>query len=73
MLVPGGASAEGLFDLFFGGGQKQQARQASPQASFFADPFGLNQPAATTCAGASAWPAPDPPFACAAATANIFR
>src|SRR5260370_42303092 len=42
MLVPGGASAEGLFDLFFGG-QKQQARQAPPQASFFADPFGLNQ------------------------------
>src|SRR6266436_1116496 len=36
MLVPGGASAEGLFDLFFGG-QKQQARQAPPQASFFAD------------------------------------
>jgi Protein of unknown function (DUF2865) len=42
MLAPGGASAEGLFDLFFGG-QKQQARQAPPQASFFADPFGLNQ------------------------------
>jgi hypothetical protein len=43
MLVPGGVSAEGLFDMFFGGGQKQQARQAPPQASFFADPFGLNQ------------------------------
>ena len=26
----------------FGGGQKQQARQPSPQASFFADPFGTN-------------------------------
>ena len=43
LLVPGGVSAEGLFDMFFGGAQKQQARQAPPQASFFADPFGLNQ------------------------------
>ena len=42
MLVPGSVSAEGLFDMFFGGGQKQQARQPSPQASFFADPFGTN-------------------------------
>ena len=42
-LVPGSVSAEGLFDLFFGGGQKQQARPNSPQASFFADPFGTNQ------------------------------
>ncbi|HZC94736.1 MAG TPA: hypothetical protein VE267_01150, partial [Bradyrhizobium sp.] len=41
-FAPGSVSAEGLFDLFFGGGQKQ-ARQAPPQASFFADPFGLNQ------------------------------
>ena len=45
MLMPGSVSAEGLFDLFFGGVQKQQARQAPPQASFFADPFGSNQPA----------------------------
>ena len=37
------ASAEGLFDFLFGGGQKQQQRQAPPQANFFADPFGLNQ------------------------------
>jgi hypothetical protein len=43
MLAPGSVSAEGLFDFFFGGAQKHQARQASPQASFFADPFGLNQ------------------------------
>jgi hypothetical protein len=43
-LAPVSTSAEGLFDMFFGGGQKQQARQAPPQASFFADPFGLNQP-----------------------------
>ena len=42
-LVPGSVSAEGLFDMFFGGGQKQQARQAPAQANFFADPFGLNQ------------------------------
>jgi Protein of unknown function (DUF2865) len=39
-FAPCGASAEGLFDLFFGGFQK---RQALPQANFFADPFGLNQ------------------------------
>jgi hypothetical protein len=43
-LMPRMASAEGLFDLFFGGFQKQQQQQkAPPQASFFADPFGLNQ------------------------------
>ncbi len=42
-LAPRIASAEGLFDFFFGGLQKQ--RQAPPQASFFADPSGLNQPA----------------------------
>jgi hypothetical protein len=41
--MPRIASAEGLFDFFFGGAQKQQQRQAPPQASFFADPFGLNQ------------------------------
>lgn len=35
-LTPQAASAEGLFDLFFGGFQKQH--QASPQANFFADP-----------------------------------
>src|SRR5712672_1430288 len=44
MLVPGSVSAEGLFDLFFGGGQKRSA------LNFFADPFGTNpqqaQPAA---------------------------
>src|SRR3984893_4702013 len=45
-LAPRGASAEGLFDLFFGGLQKQQQRQAPPQANFFADPFGQNQPPA---------------------------
>src|SRR5882724_2289689 len=46
MLVDGRVAAEGLFDMFFGGGQKQQARQAQPQANFFADPFGNNQPQA---------------------------
>ena len=39
-LAPRGASAEGLFDAFFGGFQKLQ------RASFFTDPFGLNQSAA---------------------------
>jgi hypothetical protein len=42
-LAPHAASAEGLLDMFFGGLQKQQ-RQASPQTSFFADPFQQNQP-----------------------------
>ncbi len=46
LLAPRGASAEGLFDLFFGGFQKQQQRQVPPQANFFADPFGQNQPPA---------------------------
>ena len=41
MLVPGSVSAEGLFDMFFGGGQKP-SRAAPSQASAFADPFGLN-------------------------------
>src|ERR1700730_1525925 len=45
-LAPRMASAEGLFDFFFGGFQKQQ-QKAPPQASFFADPFGLNQQPAT--------------------------
>jgi Protein of unknown function (DUF2865) len=41
-LAPHGASAENLFDMFFSGLQK--LRHAPPQASFFADPFGQNQP-----------------------------
>ncbi|WP_253609868.1 MULTISPECIES: DUF2865 domain-containing protein [unclassified Bradyrhizobium] len=45
LVVPAPVSAEGLFDFFFGGSQKQQSRQAPPQANFFADPFGLNQQA----------------------------
>src|SRR3954454_3931003 len=43
MLVPGSVSAEGLFDMLFGGPPKQQARPAPPQANFFADPFGNQQ------------------------------
>jgi len=46
VLAPRIASAEGLFDMLFGGLQKQQQRQTAPQANFFADPFGLNQQAA---------------------------
>jgi len=44
MAAPATATAEGLFDFFFGA-QKQQARQASPQGNSFSfsDPFGLNQ------------------------------
>ncbi len=38
VLAPCTASAEGLFDFFFGG----IAKKASSQASFFADPLGLN-------------------------------
>lgn len=37
---PAPVSAEGLFDFFFGGAQKQQA---PAQANFFADPFGNSQ------------------------------
>ena len=45
-LAPREVAAEGLFDMFFGGLQKQQQRQAPPQANFFADPFQQNlQPA----------------------------
>ncbi len=44
LFAPCGALAENLFDLFFGGLQKQS--QAPAQASFFADPFGQNQPPA---------------------------
>jgi Protein of unknown function (DUF2865) len=47
-LPPRIAAAEGLFDFFFGGGQKQQQQKTSPQASFFADPFGVNQQPAPT-------------------------
>ncbi len=43
-LTPRMAVAEGLFELFFGGVQKQQQQKAPPQANFFADPFGLNPP-----------------------------
>jgi hypothetical protein len=46
-LAPRIAAAEGLFDFFFGG-QKQQQQKAPSQASFFADPFGVNQQAAPT-------------------------
>jgi Protein of unknown function (DUF2865) len=42
-FAPDMATAEGLFDFFFGGIQKQQQQKAPEQASFFADPFGINQ------------------------------
>jgi hypothetical protein len=45
-LAPGAVSAEGLFDFLFGAPQKAQQHQASPQANFFADPFGTNPQAA---------------------------
>jgi hypothetical protein len=59
-LAPRIAAAEGLFDFFFGG-QKQQQQKAPPQASFFADPFGINQQAA-----------PTPPRAVAAGSGPAF-
>jgi Protein of unknown function (DUF2865) len=55
-LAPRSSAAEGLFDFFFGG-QKQQQQKAPPQASFFADPFGLNQQAAPPRAVAGSGPA----------------
>jgi hypothetical protein len=45
-LAPPEASAEGLFDMFFGGLQKQQQHQAPQQANFFADPSQQNQQSA---------------------------
>jgi hypothetical protein len=42
-LAPRMASAESLFDLFFGGLQKKQQRTATSFANFFADPFGVDQ------------------------------
>src|SRR5664279_2463821 len=42
-LAPRVASAEDQFGFLFGGGQRQQQRQAPSQANFFADPFGFNQ------------------------------
>jgi hypothetical protein len=50
VLAPQMASAQGLFDFLFSGAPSKQQRQApgqAPQANFFADPFGLNQPAPT--------------------------
>src|SRR6201985_3154109 len=44
-LAPHAASAEGLFDMFFGGFQKQQRQAPPPQANFFADPSQQSQPA----------------------------
>ena len=41
-VTPLPASAEGLFDFFFG--NKQQRQEAPPQASFFADPTNGPQP-----------------------------
>jgi hypothetical protein len=49
-LTPQMASAQGLFDFLFSGAPPKQQRQApgqAPQTNFFADPFGLNQPAPT--------------------------
>src|ERR1700723_1523574 len=43
-LAPREAAAEGLFDMFFGGLQKQQRQAPPPQANFFGDPFQQNQP-----------------------------
>src|ERR1700761_4067507 len=42
-VAPPPASAEGLFDFFFGG-NKQQHQDTPPQASFFADPTNGPQP-----------------------------
>ena len=44
-VTPLPASAENLFDFFFGG-NKQQRQEAPPQASFFADPTNGPQPPA---------------------------
>ena len=51
IAAPGAASAEGLFDMLFGG-FKQPQHQA-PQASFFADPSATPQPAPVRTSGGS--------------------
>src|SRR5260221_5537682 len=53
-LAPCTASAEGLFDFFFGGIAK---KMASPQASFFADPLGQNPQAAPPRVASGSGPA----------------
>jgi uncharacterized protein DUF2865 len=55
-IVPGAASAEGLFDLFFNGLNKPQ-RQAPPQANFFADPSQPAAPAPRSVASGGSGPA----------------
>lgn len=41
--LPRAASAEGLFDFFFGGGPQKQQQSGPSPSNFFTDPFGLNQ------------------------------
>ena len=41
--LPQAASAEGLFDFFFGGGPQKQQQSGPSPSNFFTDPFGLNQ------------------------------
>jgi hypothetical protein len=53
IVAPRAASAEGLFDFLFGGLQKQQQRQAPPQASFFADPSQQAAPTPVHASGGS--------------------
>jgi hypothetical protein len=53
-LTPCPVSAEGLFDFFFGGAQKQ--RPAAPQASFFSDPVSNNPQPVPRAAVASSGP-----------------
>ena len=45
LLAPNLASAEGLFDFFFGGARPQARSAPSPQATFFADPTSAQQQA----------------------------
>ena len=54
-LAPRGATAEGLFDLFFGGLQKHH--QAPSPANFFADPLQQNQPQQPRAVASSGGPA----------------
>ena len=70
-VTPLPASAEGLFDFFFGG-NKQQHQEAPPQASFFADPTNGPQPQ-TPVPPRPVAAAPVRRSACAAATASIFH
>ena len=68
-LAPRMASAESLLDVFFGGLQKKQQRNATSHANSFTDPFGVDQRPRRRSEGQALAPL----FACAVVMVDIFR